>query len=209
MLNGCSGAVWGMTVAPARVYSILEQGVIVWVLDTTHLLMRNCRFSHLANCPALWLGVCNLHNHCPGTVQWVHPLLWQSATVHPIRDLHNPFAALSQQLLSGYANPSILVGCCNSPVLIDFSAVSFFRCFQKKKNSYSFSLWCPFPWKERRNHTGISIQIGVSNNFLSLSLLVFPVPLSHSWQKRQMINWQMSILWFHQESHVPVCTRAF
>lgn len=66
-------AVRGMAETYAHVYSVPEQGVIVWVLNTAHLLMHNHSFSHLANCPALWLWVYNLHNRCPGTEQCVHP----------------------------------------------------------------------------------------------------------------------------------------
>ena len=72
-LDGSRGAVRGVAEASAHVYSVLEQGVIVCVLNTAHLLMHNQSFSHLANCPALWLWVRNLHNHCPGTEQCVHP----------------------------------------------------------------------------------------------------------------------------------------
>lgn len=71
--EGSRGALRGVAEAYAHVYSVPQRGVIVRVPNTAHLLMHNQSFSHLANCPALWLWVGNLHNHCPGTEQCVHP----------------------------------------------------------------------------------------------------------------------------------------
>lgn len=91
----------------------------------------------------------------------MHPLLWQSAPAHPIKDLHNPLAAPSQQLHSGYAKPSILLGCCNPSVPNGFSAASFYIGFPAIK-TFLLPL---VHFHEKKKHTEILAQIDLYSNF--------------------------------------------